>query len=239
MNNTPVTPRNTKFKIDHLDFKETALPLSGVKGTHLHALSFLYGIPENSFLEIEKLGEEIQFTFKMSDPQVAKELIAFLLKKQWVVPTSRLNDFLDVKKISVVKNQHMDSLKGEDQKPVTEINRASILKTAKPFLETVNSIVEVNLGNEDFRPKQLAQKVFLCEMQLYRKLKKLTGLSTSNYIRKYRLQRSLDYLKEERWSISEVGFRVGFRSLEYFSRSFKKEFGLCPTRYRKDVEIVQ
>ncbi|MBK8565163.1 MAG: helix-turn-helix transcriptional regulator [Saprospiraceae bacterium] len=100
------------------------------------------------------------------------------------------------------------------------------------FLVKINSIIEAHLEDEDYRPAMLAKSCFVCEMQLHRKLKKLAQLSPSNYVRKYRMWRSKSFLCDPTLSISEVCSRVGIRSLEYFSRSFRQEFGLSPTMYR-------
>lgn len=100
------------------------------------------------------------------------------------------------------------------------------------FLVKINSIIEAHLEDVDYRPYMLAKSCFVCEMQLYRELKKLAKLSPANYIRKYRLWRSKFFLSNPVANISDVCCKVGFRSLEYFSRSFKLEFGVCPSAYR-------
>lgn len=118
----------------------------------------------------------------------------------------------------------------------------SPLPAEKPvFLHEVDEQIEANLCNEDFKGSDLARLLCCCEMQLYRKIKQLAKLSPANYIRRYRLRRSLQNLQESDLPITQVCFNVGFRSLEYFSRSFKKEFGVCPSAFRtgQNVEIVQ
>ncbi len=105
------------------------------------------------------------------------------------------------------------------------------------FLAVVDEKIEENLGNEHFRGGDLAKLLCCCEMQLYRKIKQLTQLSPANYIRRYRLHRSLMSLQESDLPISQVCFNVGFHSLEYFSRSFKKEFGLCPSAFRAGKNV--
>jgi len=113
-----------------------------------------------------------------------------------------------------------------------EDNTGSFLEPKNDFLKTVNQEIEKNLDDDDFRASHIARKIGVCDMQLHRKLKKLARLSPANYIRKYRLWRSRSFLKDPAHRISQVCFMVGFRSLEYFSRSFKKEFGVCPSDYR-------
>lgn len=100
------------------------------------------------------------------------------------------------------------------------------------FLQVVDKKIEENLGDEHFRGSDLAKLLCCCEMQLYRKIKQFSKLSPANYIRRYRLRRSLQSLKETDLSISQVCLNMGFKSLEYFSRSFKKEFGICPSDFR-------
>ncbi|MBK9017205.1 MAG: helix-turn-helix domain-containing protein [Saprospiraceae bacterium] len=109
------------------------------------------------------------------------------------------------------------------------------------YLLEVDQAIEAHLNDEKFRGCDLARLLCCCEMQLYRRLKKLALLSTANYIRRYRLRRSLELLRQASLSVGQVCYAVGFASLEYFSRSFKKEFGVCPNDYRlgKYVEIGQ
>ena len=113
-------------------------------------------------------------------------------------------------------------------------NPFTLLYPVDVFLRKVNWEIENHLEQEDYRACQIAKALNICSMQLYRKLKKLAGLSPSNYVRKYRLLRSQYFLQKRELSISEVCYRVGFRSLEYFSRSFKKEFGVSPTKFRTE-----
>ncbi|MCC6726112.1 MAG: helix-turn-helix transcriptional regulator [Saprospiraceae bacterium] len=100
------------------------------------------------------------------------------------------------------------------------------------FLKRVDSLIDKNLGEESFNGHRLAKLLCCCEMQLYRKLKKLANLSTANYIRRYRLAKSLELLREGVFSVTDVCYHVGFHSLEYFSRSFKQMYGICPNDYR-------
>lgn len=117
-----------------------------------------------------------------------------------------------------------------------EVRKNETFTASEPtaFMATVDEKIEENLNNEEFKCSNLAKLLCCCEMQLYRKLKQLTQLSTANYIRRYRLRRSLRSLQQTDLPISQICFNVGFHSLEYFSRSFKKEFGISPTTFRFD-----
>ena len=171
---------------------------------------------------------QLVIKFGQSDAQEIKELLLFMKSKNWLVPTTDIEQFLEGAEKD--KNDFPNEPPPQNKDDSDAGN--NILNPENYFLVSVNKAIEEHLDDEDFRPRHLSKKIFLCEMQLYRKLKKLANLSPSNYIRKYRLLRSLDYLNEVHLSVSEVCYRVGFRSLEYYSRSFKKEFGVCPSEYK-------
>jgi len=69
------------------------------------------------------------------------------------------------------------------------------------------------------------------QKQLYRKLKQLTGETPVSFIRKQRMQRAAALLKQDRFTVSEVIYQVGFSSASYFTKSFTKEFGVTPKEY--------
>ena len=71
----------------------------------------------------------------------------------------------------------------------------------------------------------------MSQMQLYRKLKALTGKTPSQFIRSYRLQKGLELLQQGELNISEIAYDVGFTDPSYFSRVFQKEFGKSPSDF--------
>ncbi len=103
----------------------------------------------------------------------------------------------------------------------------------KEFMQQVNKLILENLTNKEFSIEFLAEEVSLSRSQLHRRLKSITQLSATDYIRKFRLRIAAKLLKEYSQSISQVAFNVGFNNLSYFSRAFKKEFGITPMEYAK------
>ncbi|MCB9351382.1 MAG: helix-turn-helix transcriptional regulator [Lewinellaceae bacterium] len=71
------------------------------------------------------------------------------------------------------------------------------------------------------------------QMQVYRKVKALTGKTPSQFIRSYRLQKGLELLQKGELNISEIAYDVGFTDPSYFSRVFQKEFGKSPSDFIK------
>ena len=104
------------------------------------------------------------------------------------------------------------------------------------FMEKVTKAIEENMGKEDFNVSALAGIVSVDNKQLYRKLKQLTGSTPVNYIRKLRMRKASILLEEDRFTVSEVMFLVGYSNPSYFSKCFAEEFGMTPKDYRKRTE---
>ena len=100
------------------------------------------------------------------------------------------------------------------------------------FLDLVNQTLETHLSDENFGIAELCEILNISRAQLHRKLKKLTGLSTSHYIRSLRLDIAKGLLEKTQLNVSEVAFNVGFSSATYFSKVFKEEFGYAPKEIR-------
>ena len=101
------------------------------------------------------------------------------------------------------------------------------------FLAKVTAVIETHLSDADFTSEQLGRELGLSRSQLHRKLKALTGQSTSVFVRTYRLHRASDFLRDSDLSVSEVAWKTGFGSLSWFSQAFREEFGCAPSAMRK------
>ncbi|MDH3245380.1 MAG: helix-turn-helix domain-containing protein [Saprospiraceae bacterium] len=100
------------------------------------------------------------------------------------------------------------------------------------FLRLVNHTLENHVSDENFGIAELCELLNISRTQLHRKLKKLTGLSTSHYIRSLRLQMAKELFSDQSLNVSEVAFAVGFSSPAYFSKVFKEQFGMSPSEAR-------
>jgi signal transduction histidine kinase/DNA-binding response OmpR family regulator len=103
------------------------------------------------------------------------------------------------------------------------------------FLQRIRLIVEENMVDASFSVEQLAAKANLNRTQLLRKLKGLTGLSPSDFIKDLRLKKAADMIRQNADTITQIGYAVGFSDQSYFSKCFKKEFGVTPKEYSARV----
>lgn len=103
------------------------------------------------------------------------------------------------------------------------------------FLNRIQSELEANLDNENYGIKALCGSLNLSRMHLHRKVKKITGKTTLQYIHFYRLERAKDLLQQSKLSISEVAYQTGFKSPSHFSQVFSRVIGISPSKWRRDI----
>lgn len=70
------------------------------------------------------------------------------------------------------------------------------------------------------------------QKSLYRKITRMTGMTTVEYIRTIRLKKAAMLLSDGKSSVPEVMYKVGFSNQSYFSRCFSRYFGVTPQQYR-------
>ena len=99
-----------------------------------------------------------------------------------------------------------------------------------PFVQKCEKIVQDHLSNDSFTADDFSREVGMSRMQVHRKLKAMTDLSTTAFIRHHRLIVARTLLKKGE-PVSQVAYAVGFSSLSYFSKVFKEEFGKVPSEY--------
>lgn len=106
--------------------------------------------------------------------------------------------------------------------------------TENSFIHKAILLVEENLDNEEFGIESLETELNMSRSSLFRKIKSLTGLSLSAFIRSVRLKKAAYIiLTEEDISLKEVAFRVGFNTYKYFKTSFQKQFNCLPSQYKE------
>ena len=99
------------------------------------------------------------------------------------------------------------------------------------LLETLFSKLEENWQNPDFTITEFCQTMTMSKSQLYRKTIALSGLSPNVLLKEFRLDKARELLKKHRFNISQTTFDSGFTSPSYFTKCFKKKFGLLPETY--------
>jgi AraC-like DNA-binding protein len=101
------------------------------------------------------------------------------------------------------------------------------------FLQKIRQAIEAKMDDTELGIVHLCRAASLSHTQLFRKLKALTGLNPTLFIRKVRLQRAAELLKTTELNVSEIAYEVGFSDPNYFSRAFHEEYGRTPSEERR------
>lgn len=93
--------------------------------------------------------------------------------------------------------------------------------------------VEEKLSDNEFDIDRFALDMAYSKSTLYRKLKSITGLTPSSFIRNVRLEHASSLLLIDMATIAEIAFLVGFNDPKYFSKCFKDKYGMIPSEFKK------
>ena len=103
-------------------------------------------------------------------------------------------------------------------------------ETDKTFAAQLRKIIQDNLSDNEFNVERIGDEIGLSRVQLYRKVKALTGYSPVEMLRKARLTRARHLLRTTEKTVSEVAYAVGFSTPSYFSKCYRDEFGESPKK---------
>lgn len=109
----------------------------------------------------------------------------------------------------------------------------AITNLDEQFLNRVQDVLDSKLTESSFSIQEFSDAVGLSRMQLHRKLKALTGLSASEFVRSQRLKLAAALLEKSDINVSQIGYQVGFNDPSYFTKCFKEAYGLSPTEFSK------
>ena len=116
---------------------------------------------------------------------------------------------------------------------VFEVKDLNYTTLDEDFMQRAIQCVNNHLADYNFDQPQFAEEMMTSKSTLYKKLKSLTDLNTSAFIRNVRLKAACRIMEEKGVNvrISELAYAVGFNDPKYFSVCFKKEFGMLPSEY--------
>ncbi|GAB5410879.1 MAG: two-component regulator propeller domain-containing protein [Balneolaceae bacterium] len=105
---------------------------------------------------------------------------------------------------------------------------------AVPLISKVKEIIQRHLGNPDLNVELIANALSMSSATLYRNWKSVSEETINTVITRSRFEEAIKLIKEEKLTISEASYLVGFKQLSYFSRAFKKMYGVSPQEYLKN-----
>ena len=101
------------------------------------------------------------------------------------------------------------------------------------FAEQLNEAIRKHMSNPNLKMEELGEELGLGRVQLYRKVKAITGQTPVELLRQMRLQRAYALLGSTTKTVAEIAFEVGFNTPGYFSKCFKEQYGKLPMELRE------
>ena len=135
---------------------------------------------------------------------------------------ARIDNLLKQRKL--LKNLYRATTQTAEQ----QIEESQLDSRDKQFMKQLHDIIQKNLNNSEFGVEDIGKEIGLSRVQLYRKVKAMTGSSVVDLLRKARLAKAKRLLESRSMSVSEVAYEVGFSSPSYFTKCFKDEFDMLP-----------
>ena len=135
---------------------------------------------------------------------------------------ARINNLLKQRRL--LKTLFKDITQADEQ----TIDQSSMDDRDKQFMKQLHQIIQSNLSRSEFGVEDIGREIGLSRVQLYRKVKAMTGSSVVDLMRKARLYKAKHLLESRSMSISEVAYEVGFSAPSYFTKCFKDEYGMLP-----------
>jgi DNA-binding response OmpR family regulator/anti-sigma regulatory factor (Ser/Thr protein kinase) len=116
---------------------------------------------------------------------------------------------------------------------VFELNQTRITSVDKKFLQKAFERITDHISDSSFSVELLVEELAISRSVLHRKILSLTGETPGELIRRIRLKKAADLIKQRFGNLSEIALEVGFSNPAHFSESFKKQFGVTPSQYQQ------
>lgn len=162
------------------------------------------------------------------------ELSAYEYADAFVTKPFDLNYLCDLSKKLIIKSRKF--VEKSRQKELITPPSEELVSSDEQFLRQINAIIEDSLSDPDLNVSTLCRKSGMGDKQVYRKIKQLTGMSVVEYIRDIRLRKAAMFLRQDKLSVSEIMYLVGFSNASYFTRCFKETYGLSPKEFSKQEQ---
>nr|WP_321452981.1 two-component regulator propeller domain-containing protein [uncultured Carboxylicivirga sp.] len=196
-----------------------------------NATSNISGIDICKEIKKQKQGEYLPFIILSGRPSEEERALSYKAGADSYLPIP-----IDINTL-LLRVQNLMEQKNQTSSESNPIIKSTTSKNQvhNKFLNEVNKVVNKHLSDPNFTVKQLAEELSVSNSMLYRKLMKAVELNPNAFIKKMRLLNATKLLEESDYAVSEIGYKCGFTDISYFSYSFKQQYGISPTAYRRSI----
>lgn len=124
-----------------------------------------------------------------------------------------------------------------DKSPETD-DKQELSPNDQKFMDKLIRLMEKQIDNGDLMVDDLAKELAVSRSVFFKKLKALTGLAPIEFIREMRIKRAVQLMESGDYSITEISEMVGINDSRYFSKCFKRVYGMTPTEYKEQKSHI-
>lgn len=166
---------------------------------------------------------------------LAYRITGILISENFLSENERYSYLMRFHQINTLRSLKMIS--EEFLESMTELVRSKTLTHSQRLVAKAKRYIDLQYQNPDLKLENVAEAVHISAQYLSRLFKKEMNIPYVEYVKNYRIQKSLPLLKDRKYSIQTVAMKVGYSDVKYFSLCFKKNIGVSPLNYRKNIEL--
>ena len=106
---------------------------------------------------------------------------------------------------------------------------------AKEKMQAIRTFIEEHIDDDGLRIDDMAEAVNMGRTMFYENVRRIVGLSPSDFLRQVRMQRARQLIVKSRQSVAQIAYSVGFTDPKYFTKCFKKDTGMTPSEYKEKM----
>ena len=217
-----------RFLASKLDGKGTVVEITGLKDASPVIIALQYQDLEVKMKNLDQISDSLDSYSEVSRIQQWMIIVAVVIVLVLLIIIFYIYKVYRKKlqKQKAVARGFIENKEGW----AAELNHLD--ESDRYFMDRFKKKILENMGNADMKMDDLGAEMQLSKVQLYRKVKAMTGKTPVELLKEMRLQRAYTLLQQTDKTISEVSAEVGFALPGYFSSCFKKQFGILPTDLR-------
>lgn len=199
--------------------------------SHIPVLLLTARSSEQQYIEGLQTGADMYMTKPFSAELLIANIASLLANRQ------KLRQLFKTQNSSSELPTILALASGKSRAQHSTLNNQHTPSPDRRFLDTFLKAMEKHMSNTNLKIEDLGDEVGLSRVQLYRKVKALTGMTPIELLRETRLKRAMTLLKTTDKTVSEIANEVGFATPGYFSSCFKKQYDKYPTDVREEMKV--
>lgn len=216
---------NGRVALEKIEFEEPDLVISDVMMPEMDGLQLL------KHLKSHRETCHIPVILLTALTSAEQKLVGLSEGADSYIPKPFNSEHLRVRVQKLIENRQRLRTYYQQTIEIPAQEHESINVLDKKFLKDARIAIEANITDSSFGVEELSQVCYISRVHLYRKIKQLTGLSATEFIRHIKLKKAASMLLDSGKSTSEIAFECGFSSPSYFAKRFKEVFKMSPKEY--------